>query len=60
MRALQEDLLERQRPEETPSTTPEVQAAASNGNNREVQSQPDSNYVSITLLNEIPHILVYT
>ena len=38
-RALQEDLLERQRSEETPSKKPQVQAAASYGDNREVQKE---------------------
>ena len=37
MRALQEDILERQRPEETPGEKPQVQAAAGDGDHREVR-----------------------
>ncbi|MFM7984269.1 MAG: hypothetical protein ACKPKO_33595, partial [Candidatus Fonsibacter sp.] len=60
MRALQEDLLERLRFEATPSEQTQVQAAESYGHNSEVQSRPARNSASITLLKDIPHILVYT
>ncbi|MFM7986961.1 MAG: hypothetical protein ACKPKO_47370 [Candidatus Fonsibacter sp.] len=39
---------------------PQAQAATSSGHHREVQSRPDSNSVSIALLKETPHRLVYT
>ena len=46
VRALQEELLEGQRSEETPSEKPQVQAAASYGDRREVQRNRINNRIS--------------